>query len=208
MSDHGSESLNLPDSGAVHTSLPNGLEVIVKEDRSAPVISLQVWCRTGSIHEDNWLGGGVSHLVEHMLFKGTEKRGYDSVASDIQKLGGYVNAYTSFDRTVYWVDAPSESVGGCLEVLADITLNSTFPEKEFEKEKDVIRREFAMGADDPDREISKLMFSTAFSEHPYAHPVIGYREIFDTIGRDDAFEYYRTRYAPNNMFVVVVYEGC
>ena len=69
MSDDGSNPLNLPDSGAVHTALPNGVEIIVKEDRSAPVVSLQVWCRTGSIHEDEWLGGGISHLVEHMLSK-------------------------------------------------------------------------------------------------------------------------------------------
>ena len=145
-----------------------------------PVASVQVWIETGSIHEDRHLGAGLSHLLEHMLFKGTKTRGASEFAQRIQDSGGYVNAYTSFDRTVYWIDIPAKGVGIAVDLLADAALNSTLPPEEFAKEQEVIRREFAMGYDDPDRMSSQTLFATAYREHPYQHPIIGHLDIFKT----------------------------
>src|SRR5215218_6009969 len=150
--------LNLPLPTAEVFTLPNGLTVIVEEDRSAPVASVQAWVQTGSIHEGRWLGAGLSHLLEHMLFKGTPKRGASEFAQAVQDQGGYINAYTSFDRTVYWIDIPKAGVNVAVDVLADAVMNSTLPMEEYAKEQEVIRREFAMGFDAADRMAGQLLF--------------------------------------------------
>lgn len=183
--------------------LPNGFTVLVEPDHSAPVASVQVWVQSGSIHEGSWLGAGLSHLLEHMIFKGTEKRGPNEIARAVQEAGGYVNAYTSFDRTVYWIDVPADGTNTAIELLADATLHSTLPADEFAKEQEVIRREFAMGFDDPNRMSTELMLSTAFSASPYRHPIIGHLDVFNQLTRDDLVAYYRARYTPENMFLVV-----
>src|SRR5499425_1417545 len=111
-----------PPSTAQKWVLPDGLTIIVQEDRSAPVASVQAWCATGSIDEDQYLGAGLSHILEHMLFKGTKTRSANQIAQSIQDVGGYINAYTSFDRTVFWIDVPKGGVGTALEVLSDATM--------------------------------------------------------------------------------------
>ena len=160
-------AITFPPVTAQKWTLPNGLTIIVQTDRSAPVASVQAWCSTGSINEGRHLGAGLSHILEHMLFKGTETRSTNEIARSVQDEGGYINAYTSFDRTVYWIDVPREGVGQALDILADAMMNSTLPEEEYVKEQEVIRREFAMGMDDPDRMIGQLMFRTAYQRHPY-----------------------------------------
>jgi len=107
--------------------LANGLTLIVKPDRSAALASVQVWVKTGSLHEDAYLGAGLSHFLEHMLFKGTERRAGREISATVQAHGGYINAYTTFDRTVYYIDLPSEHVGVAIDLLADATLHSTLP---------------------------------------------------------------------------------
>src|ERR1700758_4979173 len=116
-----------PSSTATKWILPNGLTVIVQEDHSAPVASVQAWCATGSINEDEWLGAGMSHILEHMLFKGTKSRSTSAIAQQIQDVGGYINAYTSFDRTVFWIDVPRAGVATAIDVLSDAMINSTLP---------------------------------------------------------------------------------
>jgi zinc protease len=185
-------------------TLPNGLTIIVEEDHSAPVASLQAWCETGSVDEDRHLGAGLSHILEHMLFKGTEKRATSEFALKVQDQGGYVNAYTSYDRTVFWIDIPSKGVATALDLLCDAMMNSTLPPLEYHKEQEVIRREFAMGYDDPDRMASHQLMATAYQVHPYRIPVIGHIDIHNQLKRDDVMEYYKLRYVPNNMFFVIV----
>jgi zinc protease len=182
----------------------NGLTLIVEEDRSAPVASVQAWCGTGSIHEGRWMGAGLSHILEHMLFKGTDTRPPGEIARQVQDRGGYINAYTSFDRTVYWIDVPSDGTREALRILADVMQNATLPEEEYAKEQEVIRREFAMGFDDPGRQASQLMFSTVFNQSPFRHPVIGYLDVYNALTRDDVLDYYKARYVPNNITFVVV----
>lgn len=191
-----------PTSARVHT-LDNGLTVIIERDPSAPVASLQAWVATGSIHEGKWLGAGLSHILEHMLFKGTERRGAGEIARSIQDQGGYINAYTTFDRTVYWIDVPSAGVPEALDILADAMMNSTLPEEEYGKEQEVIRREFAMGFDDPGRQGIQLLLRTLYPQTPYGIPIIGHLDVFNKLTRDDVLEYYRKRYVPNNMTFVI-----
>ncbi|MEY2562550.1 MAG: zinc protease [Verrucomicrobiota bacterium] len=196
--------ITFPPSSAVKRVLPNGLTIIVQEDRSAPVASVQAWCGTGSVDENAHLGAGLSHILEHMLFKGTKTRPSSAIAQKIQDVGGYINAYTSFDRTVYWIDVPKEGTSVALDVLSDAMMNSTLPETEYAKEQEVIRREFAMGMDDPDRMAGQLLFATAYQRHPYRLPVIGKLDIFNQLTQEDVLRYYRTRYVPNNLTFIVV----
>lgn len=193
----------LPDNNAQFFTLPNGLTLIVEEDHSAPVASVQAWCATGSVHEGDWMGAGLSHILEHMLFKGTEKRGGGEIARQIQEQGGYINAYTSFDRTVYWIDVPSSGATQAIDILADAMMHSTLPVEEYDKEQEVIRREFAMGFDDPNRQSSLQMLRTVFSQSPFRHPVIGYLDVYNKLKRDDVLAYYKKRYVPNNLTFVV-----
>jgi zinc protease len=196
--------ITFPPSTAQKWILPNGLTIIVQEDHSAPVASVQALCATGSIYEDQHLGAGLSHILEHMLFKGTKTRSTNEIAQKIQDVGGYINAYTSFDRTVFWIDVPKEGVNTALDVLADAMMNSTLPPEEYQKEQEVIRREFAMGMDDPDRMAGLLLFATAYQRHPYRFPVIGELEIYNQLTQEQVMQYYKTRYVPNNLTFVVV----
>src|SRR5436309_15634524 len=194
-----SAGITFPPSTAQKHILPNGLTIIVQEDHSAPVASVQVWCSTGSVDEDQHLGAGLSHILEHMLFKGTKTRSANQIAQSIQDVGGYINAYTSFDRTVFWIDAPKDGVATALEVLSDAMMNSNLPPDEYKKEQEIIRREFAMGMDDPDRMAGLLLFATAYQRHPYRFPVIGELEIYNQLTQEQVVQYYKTRYVPNNL---------
>ncbi len=162
--------ITFPPSSAKKWVLPDGLTVIVQEDHSAPVASVQAWCATGSIDEDERLGAGLSHILEHMLFKGTKTRTTNALAQKIQDVGGYINAYTSFDRTVFWIDVPKDGVATALEVLSDAMMNSTLPPEEYLKEQEVIRREFAMNLDDPDQSLKPIFI-------PEEPPQLGRREV-------------------------------
>src|SRR5436190_18007560 len=196
--------LTFPPSTAQKRVLQNGLTIIVQEDRSAPVVSVQTWCGAGSVEENEHLGTGLSHMLEHMLFKGTKMRTSSAIAQKIQDVGGYINAYTSFDRTVYWIDVPKAGTSVALDILADTMMNSTLPLEEYAGEQEVIRREFAMGMDDPDRMAGQLLFATTFQRHPYRLPVIGQLDIFNQLTREDVMRYYKARYVPNNLTFIIV----
>ncbi len=185
-------------------TLENGLTIIVREDHSAPVVSAQAWANTGSIHEGRWLGAGLSHVLEHMLFKGTTTRPGSRIDQEVQEAGGYMNAYTSFDRTVYHIDVPNTGARTAIDILCDIMQHASLPPDELAKELDVIRREMDMGQDDPSRRSGRRLFETAYTKSPYRHTVIGYLDIFNELKPDDIRGYYTERYAPNNVFYVVV----
>lgn len=189
--------------GVTMTTLENGLVVIVREDHSAPVVSTQAWCMSGSIHEDRWLGAGLSHVLEHMLFKGTTTRPGSRIDQEVQEAGGYMNAYTSFDRTVYHIDVPSTGARTSIDILCDIMQNATLPPDELAKEMDVIRREMDMGQDDPGRRASRRLFEVAYTRSPYRFTIIGYPDIFNELKPEDIRNYYHEKYSPNNCFYVV-----
>src|SRR5947208_11141050 len=141
--------------------------------------------------ECEWMGAGLSHVLEHMLIKGTTIRGLSGIAQEVERKGGYINAYTSFEQTVYHINLPAENWQTAVDILADCMMNATIPEEELLKEKQVILREMAMNVDDPSRRANRLMWSTAFAAHPYRHPVIGYPDIYNQTTRDDVYAYYK-----------------
>ena len=189
--------------GVKLTTLDNGLVIIVREDHNAPVISAQAWAMAGSIHEGRWLGAGLSHVLEHMLFKGTTTRPGSRIDQEVQEAGGYMNAYTSFDRTVYHIDVPNTGAMKAVDILCDIMQHATLPPDELAKEMDVIRREMDMCHDDPGRRASRRLFETAYTKSPYRFTIIGYPDIFNEVKPDDIRNYYTEKYAPNNVFFVV-----
>lgn len=190
--------------GVRMVQLPNGLLIIIREDHSAPVVSAQAWSKTGSIHEGKWLGAGLSHVLEHMLFKGTTSRPGSRIDQEVQDAGGYMNAYTSFDRTVFHIDVPNTGAKVAIDILCDIMQNASLPSAELTKELDVIRREMDMNQDDPGRRSGRRLFETAFTRSPYRLTIIGYPDIFNDLKPEDIRDYYRKRYVPNNIFFVVV----
>ena len=186
------------------TILDNGLTILIREDHSAPVVSAQAWCRAGSITEGKYMGAGISHVLEHMLFKGTTTRAVGDIPHAVQRAGGDMNAYTSFEQTVYHIDLPAENWQTAVDILADCMMNATIPADELLKEKQVILREMAMGVDDLGRRADRLQWNTAFIAHPYRHPVIGYPDIYNRITRDDVVNYYKKYYVPNNLIFIIV----
>jgi zinc protease len=189
--------------GVQIATLENGLTIITREDHSAPVVSAQAWAMTGSIHEAHWLGAGLSHVLEHMLFKGTTTRPGSRIDQEVQEAGGYMNAYTSFDRTVYHIDVPNTGATTAIDILCDIMQHASLPPEELAKELDVIRREMDMGQDDPGRRSGRRLFETAYTKSPYRFTIIGYLDIFNELKPEDIRSYYTQRYAPNNVFYVV-----
>ena len=189
--------------GASLTTLDNGLVVITREDHSAPVVSAQAWCHAGSITEGKWLGAGLSHVLEHMLFKGTATRPGSRIDLEVQSAGGSMNAFTSFDRTVYHINVPNTGAKVAMDILCDIMQHASLPAEELHKELDVIRREMDMNQDDPARRAGRRLFESAYTKSPYRFTIIGYPDIFNTLKPEDILGYYREQYVPNNMFLVV-----
>lgn len=189
--------------GVKLTTLDNGLMIIVREDHSAPVVSAQAWCMAGSIHEGRWLGAGLSHVLEHMLFKGTTTRPGSRIDQEVQEAGGYMNAYTSFDRTVYHIDVPNTGARVAIDILCDIMQHASLPDEELDKEKQVIVREMDMNQDDPGRRTGRRLFEVAYTKSPYRYTVIGYPDIFHEVKPADIRAYYQEKYVPNNVFFVV-----
>ncbi|MBI4949538.1 MAG: insulinase family protein [Deltaproteobacteria bacterium] len=188
--------------GVQRHRLSNGLTVIIEEARSAPVVSVQMWVRVGSADETD-KEAGISHVFEHMLFKGTGKRTVGELASMIESVGGDINAYTSFDNTVYHLTVPSRHFSTGLDVIADAIQNSAFDPEELKKELEVVIEEIRMNEDSPGRTMYKSILRNAYTTHPYRRPVIGYQETVSSFTRPQILGFFRRWYVPNNMTLVI-----
>ncbi|MBI5559635.1 MAG: insulinase family protein [Deltaproteobacteria bacterium] len=184
-------------------TLANDLTVLIKETPGTKVATVQIWVKAGSIYE-NEKEGGITHLIEHMIFKGTPSRGPGRVAGDIEEVGGRINAYTSYEYTVYHATLAARFWERGLDVLTDAVLNSTFDPEELEREKKVILEEISMRNDRPETKLFQELMTTAYSIHPYRLPVIGTVESVTGFTRDDILNYMRNHYHPGNFTVVVV----
>jgi len=187
----------------VQYRLPNGLDVILQENRAAPVVALQAWVQVGSADETD-REAGLAHLHEHMLFKGTKKRGPGVVAKDIESRGGEVNAWTSFDQTVYHLTIASRFFEDGLEILGDQVLGSIFDPDELAREIEVVIEEIKRSEDSPSRRASRALFDLVFQAHTYGRPVIGFPHTVRSFTRDDVVGFYRRHYTPDNIKLVVV----
>ncbi|MEW6482676.1 MAG: pitrilysin family protein [bacterium] len=182
-------------------TLENGMKVILEERHTTEFVSLQAFVKAGSIYEDEYIGSGISHLVEHMLFKGTKKRGPQEIAGEIEKEGGRINAFTSFDKTVYKITIPSQSMYVAIDILKDILFFPEFPEDELVKEKDVILKEIETRDNSPEDFLLRCLFQEAFTTHPVRYPIIGYKELFKELKRKDLIAYHKERYIPSNIAI-------
>jgi len=188
---------------ALQFKLDNGLEVVLQENRAAPVVAFQAWVRAGAADEPPRLAG-VSHFLEHMLFKGTARRGVGDIAREVESAGGEINAWTSYDETVYHLVLGSAFFETGLDVLADALIHSAFDAEELERERGVILEELNQGQDDPDRMASEALFAATFGKHPYARPIIGSAKTVKALRRADLVAYHAQKYVGSLMTLVVV----
>lgn len=183
--------------------LGNGMEVLVREEHAHPLVSLQLWVRTGSCDEGYLLGSGVSHFLEHMVFKGSSRFSGKLLAEKVQEMGGSWNAYTSHTQTVFHLDGPAHAWKLFLELLVDMVMRPTLPLEEMEKEKEVVRREMAMYNDDPDSVFEHLLNQCLYKKHPRQYPILGELASFNRLTHGELSRYHQERYMPNNVFLVV-----
>lgn len=182
----------------------NGLPLLIWERHDAPVVSVRMGVGTGAMLEGTYGGSGISHLTEHMVFKGTREKSAAQLNEYVASLGGIWNAYTGSRYTVYHIDGPSRHWKPFMHQLVQLTLHPTFPLEEWERERDVIRREMDMCADDPEEAMQRALAETLYSGHPAQYPVIGLRGIFDALRHEDLLRYHAECYVPGNMFMIVV----
>jgi zinc protease len=183
-------------------TLANGLTVVLQEDHAAPVVAVQVWVKAGSRYETE-AESGITHQIEHMIFKGTAKRHPGELAKAIESSGGYINAYTSFDQTVYHTVLASRFLPLGLDVLCDAVTGSIFDPQELEREKKVVIEEIRQRDDDPQVRLSKALFAAAYKVHPYRRPVIGTEQNVAGFTRADIMAYLAKWYRPDNMVLAV-----
>jgi zinc protease len=183
--------------------LPNGLTLLLRESHRSPVVELQVWAGVGSADERPG-EEGLAHFHEHMLFKGTERRGVGEVAGDIEGLGGHMNAYTSFDTTVYHATLPAEAWREGLDVLADAIRHSIFDEEEVAREREVVLEEIRRSHDTPGHVLSDFAFRECYRVHPYGLPVLGPAENVAGFDRARVRRFFERWYTPDNMLVLAV----
>ena len=184
-------------------TLDNGLTVTAKSLPGSGLVAIEMWIWGGLLAEGEYLGSGISHFIEHMFFKGTEKRSAGEIAKEIHSLGGELNAATSIDYTYYKIILPEEHLSKGLEIMADAIQNPVFSEKELAKERDVILKEINMGQDDPSRRLWKGLFREAFISHPYREPIIGRRDFFESLTRKDLVSFHKTHYTPQYMVLAI-----
>ena len=188
-----------PSHATVHT-LPNGLRSVALQLPWRQTVSLSVFVRSGSQHETRRLNG-ISHVVEHMAFKGTRSRDCQRINLDAERLGAEVNAHTDKDHTAFHIEGLSRDLGIFVPMLADIVLNSTFPAEELERERQVILQEFSEVEDDPSWLAFHCLDRACYGMHPLGQPVIGNRANLQRFQRDDLLAYLAAQYTAGNVVV-------
>jgi predicted Zn-dependent peptidase len=184
------------------STLGNGLRIVTERIDSVKSISVGIWVKTGSRNEKKELAG-VTHFLEHMLFKGTEKRTAFEIAQSMESVGGYLNAFTSSEYTCYYARCVDEQLGRALDVLSDMVLNPSFPEEEVEKEKKVVIEEMKMYRDSPDDYLFEAFTTKMFQDHALGRPVLGFEDTVSAFTRQDLYDYMSDRYRPDNLLVAV-----
>ncbi len=194
---------SLSETGLFRYHLPNGAVLIVKEVPSTPVVSLNLWVDAGSVDEKSD-ERGMAHLIEHMIFKGTPQRGVGQISREVEAAGGYLNAFTSFEHTCFYVVLPADQIRKAMDVEFDAFFHSQFDAGELEKEKEVVFEEMRMRQDDPWSWSWEILFKNLFTRNPYHWPVIGDPKILKNVPREKLLDYYHRHYTPRNTVLVIV----
>lgn len=182
------------------TVLPNGLRIVSEEIPHVRSVSVGIWLDVGS-RDEHELNNGISHFIEHMVFKGTKHRNVKEIAQSIESVGGYLNAFTSKEHTCYYARVLDEYTELAIDVLFDLMQHPTFPEKDLEKEKGVVIEELRNAEDDPDDIIHDYFDKSLFGAHPLGFPVIGTEPNLRSFKRKDLNAYLQEHYIPSNMIV-------
>lgn len=199
----GAQANSLPAESIKLKTLPNGLRVLVREAHEAPLVTIDLWVRAGSARETSETNG-VAHFMEHLLFRGTAKRGRGEVDRDIEDLGATLNATTSRDWMHLYTTVASRYWQNALEVIADAVQNSALRPEDVEREQMIILDELARAADDPLRDANQRLAELLFPSHPYRLPVAATRDSIIRIQREQVVQFYRKYYVPNNASLVIV----
>lgn len=184
------------------TTLPNGLRIVTESITSVKSISVGIWVKTGSRNETE-KQAGVTHFLEHMLFKGTKERTAYDIALSMEAVGGFLNAFTSSEYTCYYARCVDSQLERALDVLSDMVLNPTFPAEEVEKEKKVVIEEMKMYSDSPDSYLFEEFNTKMFESHELGRPILGNEETVSSFTRDDLYAYMKERYRSGNMLISV-----
>lgn len=186
-----------------HFHLDNGLEVVVIPDRRAPVVTHMIWYRNGSA--DDPIGkSGIAHFLEHLMFKGTANHAQGEFSNVVAELGGQENAFTSFDYTAYFQRVPRAHLGRMMAFEADRMAHLLLSDEQVTPERDVVLEERRMRTDsDPGQQLSEAMQSALYAHHPYGLPIIGWEHEIASLSRQDAIDYYRRFYTPENAALIV-----
>ncbi len=184
--------------------LDNGLKVLISEDHKVPLVTFQIWYRVGSRYEVSGKTG-LSHFLEHVMFKGTPKYSSKEFSKIIQRNGGIDNAFTTKDYTAYFEEIASDRIGLPIDLESDRMTNLIMDPKETLSERSVVMEERRMRfEDDPQNSLFESTLATAMVAHPYRRPVIGWMSDISLLQRDDLYSHYKEYYSPNNAFIVVV----
>lgn len=187
----------------IHKSThPSGLRIITESIDSVRSLTVGVWVKTGSRHESSNVAG-ITHFLEHMLFKGTKTRSAFDIVQSVESVGGYLNAFTSAEYTCYYIRCLDTELEKSLDILFDMIQNSTLPVDEIEKEKKVVLEEMKMYRDNPDDYIFEEFTGQIFSQHPLGRPIIGFETTVSAYTQDDLIQYIHDRYVPANLIVSV-----
>jgi len=188
----------------VSKTLENGLQVVLEPRQDQDLVAFELLVKTGSIHEGKWLGSGICHLLEHMIFKGSPDDAPGSLESKIRDMGGVTNGYTSYDMTGYTLSVPSIHFEKALELLSEMIRNPFLDADHLEKEKQVVISEIKLNFDDPARYLNRIFWQKAFAVEPYNLPVLGAEPLLEKLTRDDLKSFHDKWYIPNNMVLSVV----
>lgn len=184
------------------TTLASGIKVITEEMPDAESSTIGVWVNTGSRNETGRLNG-ISHFIEHLLFKGTVKRTALDISREIESVGGLLNAFTSREYTCFYAKVLNRDIARAADLLSDIFINSKFEKSEMDKERLVVLQEIKMVEDTPDDLVHDLYAQSFWKGHPLGQPILGTAETMGTLGRDDIIEYYDKHYRSNRVFISV-----
>src|SRR5688500_6834952 len=188
----------------VITTLPNGLQVVLLEDHSTPIVHAEIWYHVGSKNERPGRTG-FAHLFEHMMFKGSKNVEPEGHPSWISSVGGQANAQTTEDATIFWQTFPAQYLPLVLWLEADRMASLRIDEKVFRTEREVVKEERRMRVDNqPYGRLNEIIYDQAFKVHPYKHPTIGSMKDLEAASIDDVREFFRTYYVPSNATLVVV----
>ena len=182
------------------TILPNGIRVVSHEIADHRSVSLGIWVENGSRHESE-AQNGISHFIEHLLFKGTERRSAAQIAEEMDAVGGVLNAFTAKEHTCYYAKVLDENLPLAIDLLTDIFLHSNFDAEEIERERSVILQEISQAEDTPDDYVHDLFNLDFFRNHPIGRPICGRADTVTRFQRDDFLNFFKERYRPRRVVV-------